>query len=246
VNNVEKAPSVPRLAATVMIVRDEPHGMSVYLTRRSARSRFMPDAYVFPGGAVDAADAAPEARARLIAGGPRNGALVVAAAREVFEEAGLLLARRSDATIAPPDATVLADLREALAAGTPFAALLQRAGLVIDAADIVPYSQWITPESEPLRFDTHFFIARAPAGQVAAADAIEVHDGRWMRPRDALGAAGASDIVVRYPTRKHLERLAGMENVAAALAAARMRRMGPVLAVERDGTIDLGACGDDW
>ena len=150
---------VPRPAATVMLLRPATPGVGVYLIRRSSRSRFMPDAYVFPGGAVDAADGDPPA------------AFAVAALRELFEEAGILLARTAAGTACALEGAQLEALRAQALEGTPIAALLERHGLQLDTAALTYYSNWITPQSEPIRFDAHFFIARAPQGQTALADA---------------------------------------------------------------------------
>ncbi len=190
----------------------------------------MPDAFVFPGGAVDAAD---EILAR--SAGVRDFA--VAALRELFEEAGILLAR--DATGEPIriDAPALAALRRELLAGASLATLLERRAFALDFGALAYYSNWITPASEPIRFDAHFFIARAPARQIAEAEDIEVHDGVWLSPADAIAAADRGELHLRFPTRKHLERLARFANLASLFEHARARTISPVAPVEReDGT----------
>jgi 8-oxo-dGTP pyrophosphatase MutT (NUDIX family) len=226
---------VPRPAATVMLLRPAAGGIAVYLIRRSSRSRFMPDAYVFPGGAVDAAD------------GPAPACFAVAAVRELFEEAGILLARTSNEGGAELDQTALIELRAQAAAGAPFSALLESRGLEPDLAALTYYSNWITPQSEPIRFDAHFFIARAPEGQTALADAFEVHDGLWITAREALARAERSELTIRFPTWKHLERLARYDDVEAFFAHAKARTVVPVMPVE-DGTEAFGIPGgaDAW
>jgi 8-oxo-dGTP pyrophosphatase MutT (NUDIX family) len=158
--------SAPRLAASVILARAASSGFELYMTRRSARSGFAPDAFVFPGGTLEPQDGElPEALRR-------------AAVRELFEEAGVR----------------------------------------IDPAALVPFSHWITPESEPRRYDTHFFFAPAPADQIARADAVETHDGIWVTPSDALARYRAGRFHLVYPTIKHLQRLlpfATLEDVAA-------------------------------
>jgi len=248
--NAADAPRIPRPASTVMLVRDRPGGgLAVYMTRRSARSRFVPDAYVFPGGKVDEADRRPAHLGRLVgAVGGCGPEFVVAALRELLEEAGVLLACRENGAPAAPAAELRARLRSELAAGGEFAASLARRGLFLDARELTYYSNWVTPESEPLRFDVHFFIARAPHGQEPAADAVEVHDGRWLEPADALARAERGELAIIFPTRKHLERLAAFASVDELLAHARgRRRISPVLSYQRDdGEFDLQPGHEAW
>ena len=153
--------SAPRLAATVILARPASSGFELYMTRRSSRSPFAPDAYVFPGGTVDPQD------------GAMPGALRNAAVRELFEEAGVRL----------------------------------------EAAALTPFSHWITPPSEPRRYDTHFFFAQAPADQIARADAFETHDGIWITPVLALQRCRDRSLHLVYPTIKHLERLVAFTSV---------------------------------
>ena len=238
--NDRRALEVPRLAATVMLVRDlMPRGIEVYVVRRSARSAFMPDAYVFPGGALDAADAEPQAVARLDsvpAGVPAEFA--VAAIRELFEEAGVLLARRTDGAQFAHD-----DVVEARASleREGFDATIERLQLSLSGSALSYYSRWITPPVETTRrFDTRFFVARAPEGQLASADAVETHDGLWIAPATALGRGDRDEIVLVFPTRKHLERLAEFDTVAELVEHSRARTPGPIMPdVDADGTISL-------
>lgn len=185
----------------------------------------MPDAFVFPGGAVDASD------------GTLGPALAVAALRELFEEAGILLARDRHGVPVALRSEELSTLRGDLARGATFASVLERHGLVPDTSALTYYSNWITPANEPIRFDAHFFLARAPADQQATADASEVHDGMWLTAPDALGAADRGELNVRFPTRKHLERLARFASIDDVFAHARERAIRPVSPVERaDGS----------
>jgi 8-oxo-dGTP pyrophosphatase MutT (NUDIX family) len=222
---------VPRPAATVMLLRPAESGAFVYLIRRSSRSRFMPDAYVFPGGAVDAADGIP----------PQ--AYAVAALRELFEEAGVLLVRRVDGLPVTLEADDLAEMRARATAGSALGALLEERGLRLDLDALTYYSNWITPESEPIRFDAHFFVARAPLGQTALADAFEVHDGLWITAAEAIARADRDELAIRFPTRKHLERLAQCPDVDAFIAHARARTVAPVMPYD-DGTDTFGLPDD--
>lgn len=220
---------VPRLAATVMLVRDRAGGgIDTYMARRSARSTFMPDAYVFPGGALEPGDVEPAVLARLDGPPPTIApTFVVAAIRELFEEAGILLARGRDGSLL--DAAGVAAATEA-ARGTTFAQMLERCGLRLAGDELAYYSNWITPPVEVARrFDAHFFVALAPAGQIAVADAVELHDGLWLAPAEALARGERGEIALVYPTVKHLERLAKFDDTAALLTHARERRPFPVM-----------------
>jgi 8-oxo-dGTP pyrophosphatase MutT (NUDIX family) len=205
-----------RDAATVIAARDGTDGPLVYMVRRNAKAAFLPDFYVFPGGAVDPADRS-EAAGGVAAGGVpgADAAFVVAAARETFEEAGLLFADR------PLDGAALAAARRRLAAGEEtFGAMLRRLEVRLDLSQMRYFSHWITPPVTTHRFDTRFFVARAPEDQIAEADAQEVLDGRWFRPLEALAAHERGEIGLIFPTIKHLERIAPYRTVASLLAFA--------------------------
>lgn len=206
-----------RDAATVIAARDEPDGPSVYMVRRNAKAAFLPDLYVFPGGALEPADRAEAAVGLAPEGGVAgtDPAFVIAAVRETFEEAGLLFADR------PLDGKVLAEARRALAAGEEtFGAILRRLGARLNVSEMRYFSNWITPPIATHRFDTRFFVARAPRDQIAEADANEVSEGRWFRPLEALAAHERGEIGLVFPTIKHLERIAPYRTVASLLAFA--------------------------
>ncbi len=214
-----------------MLVRDRPDGgIAVYMTRRGASSPFMPDAYVFPGGAAEGADRAPEMLARLHAGAPGAApGLAVTALRELFEEAGILLACAPDGEARGLPAESLAAWRAGLLTGErSLLSILEASDAYLDGRELVYYSNWITPAVEPRRFDAHFFIARAPLGQTAAADAIEVHDGVWIAPDEALERGRSGELSLVFPTIKHLERLAEAASVDALLRVARARAVRPI------------------
>ena len=193
-------PAVPRDAATVMLLRSAEAGtgagVEVLMLRRVAAMKFAPGAYVFPGGSVDPADYdAPvgwhgpdpaEFGARLGASAEMARALVCAAVRETFEEAGVLLAGAPDGgPVADPSGSSWEADRAALVAGdVTLAELLSRRGLVLRADLLVPWARWITPEGEPRRFDARFFAAALPAGQVATGHAAESDRIEWLRPAD--------------------------------------------------------------
>jgi recombination protein RecT len=207
-----------RDAATVIVGRDTSEGLQVFLVRRNTGASFLPDRYVFPGGRVDEADRDEAARRLRGSAGEVDPAFAMTAARETFEEVGLLFADRV------VHGSELAALRRAMHAGEiTFGAVLERLDASVDASQLRYFSRWITPKGElaTRRFDARFFVARAPANQVAEADATEVLDGRWMRPADALAAHERGEIGMILPTIKHLERIAPYRTVDEVLAFAR-------------------------
>ncbi len=217
----EREPEL-RDAATVIVARDASEGVQVFLVRRSARAVFMPDLYVFPGGRFDERDRLEAARRLHGSAGAVDPAFAVTAARETFEEAGLLFADRV------VHGAELAPLRSALQAGEiAFGDVLDRLDVAVDAGAMRYFSRWITPRSEMAtrRFDTRFFVARAPENQVAEADAIEVLDGRWITPPGALAARERGELALVFPTIKHLERIAPFETVDALLRFAAAKRI---------------------
>lgn len=191
-------PVPARPASTVLLLRDGPGGLEVFMVVRHREIDFASGALVFPGGRVEGADL-------VLAGGDPAEAFRVAAVRETWEECGVLLA----APGAPPSAE------------GEFAAMLAARGLVPDSAGLAHFAHWITPEPVPKRFDTHFFLAAAPADQHALHDGHEAVDSVWIRPRDALAAAEDGSRKVVFPTRMNLAKLARHDNVGAAFAAAR-------------------------
>lgn len=212
--------SMLRPAATVLLIRPGSEGaFQVYLVQRHPRAGFFGGAFVFPGGAVDAEDCAPDVLAtipeatqrrcaRLMATSPSQAVgLFVAACREVFEEAGVLLAAPR-AQGAWPRADELAAGREALHQGrATFAELLGRWQVQLTLEELWPWAHWITPSVEPKRFDTRFLVARMPAHQQASIDAREAVDCRWLSPAAALAAYQSGDIVLPPPTFRILEEL---------------------------------------
>jgi len=165
-------------------------------------------------------EAQANARLRLAGGAP---AYWIAAARECFEEAGILFAvDASGRAVAPERAAALARLREPRNAGTlAFAELLEAEDLYVPATELVYFGHWITAAGRPRRFDTRFFLARAPAGQRGAHDATETVASLWIPPREALARHERDEIELIFPTRSTLADLARFASVEAALAYAR-------------------------
>ena len=221
--------AAPRHAATVVLLRDTPAGPEAYLLRRVRAMAFAAGMHVFPGGSVDLADASADVAwagppaswwaAQFGCDEPLARALVCAAVRETFEESGVLLA-------GPSADEVLADVStddwEAERAALEerehsLSELLARRGLVLRADLLRPFAHWITPEAEPKRFDTRFFLAALPQGQVCRDVGGEADQRVWVRPADAL----AQELVMMPPTAQSLRDVADAPDVAAALAAPR-------------------------
>jgi 8-oxo-dGTP pyrophosphatase MutT (NUDIX family) len=218
-----------RPAATVMLVRDRPpRGLEVFVLRRTTSAAFAAGMFVFPGGRVDEVDGAAAIEAYCTglddvaasgALGLDHGGLAfwVAAVRECFEEAGVLLARRRDG--GPPRVDA-ADRRAVHAGELSMVELCRRHDLVLDLASIRYVAHWVTPVGESRRFDTRFFLAAAPSGQDGQHDDAELVDSRWVRPADALAEVEAGHLLMLPPTLANLRVLATSDSVAAALAAA--------------------------
>lgn len=243
-------PAPPRPAATVVVVRDGERGLEVLLMHRTKVMDFAGGAHVFPGGAVDPADASlpcaglddAEASRRLDL--PAGGlAYWACAIRECFEEAGLLYAYagdelvRLDAPVAGDDAPAL---RRALLAGTTsFGAIVGSLGLRLAADRLAYLSHWITQAGRPRRYDTRFFIAAAPDHQCPMHDEGETVAHQWIAPRSALERHARGEMHLMFPTIKTLELLAKFARAADALDYARTPRpmppMAPRLATGRDG-----------
>jgi len=195
--------AVPRDASTVVVCRDTDSGIEVYLLRRSSTAPGFPDAYVFPGGTLDKTDYSPQARMRLVGEWrPAEPAFTYAAIRETFEECGLLFSAE------PMEHLTLRAARTRMLKGErSFNDTLIDLNTRLDARAIRYFSRWITPTVNPLRFDARFFVARAPANQVAEADELETFAGRWARPADVLAEVERNEIQMIFPTIKHLERI---------------------------------------
>jgi 8-oxo-dGTP pyrophosphatase MutT (NUDIX family) len=249
----EQAPLVPRPAATVMLVRDDPDGsktgLAVFLMRRHAKMEFAAGTMVFPGGGVDDRDR----NADIAWAGPppqwwaqRFGiepdlaeALVCAAARETFEESGVLFAGPAgDPDGIVGDASVYAGDRRALADGTlSFADFLRREKLELRSDLLRPWANWVTPEAERTRrYDTYFFVGALPQGQRADGENTESDRAGWTTPEAAIDDFRAGRCFLLPPTWTQLDSLAG-------------RTVAEVLAVERQIVPvqpHLEIQGDNW
>jgi 8-oxo-dGTP pyrophosphatase MutT (NUDIX family) len=169
--------TVPRPAATVIVLRGGRDALEVLLVKRNPAARFMGGAWVFPGGAVDRGE------------GSGQQALRAAGVRELEEEAGIRLKSQDE---------------------------------------LVPFSRWITPPQVKIRFDTWFYLAPLPDGAIPQVDGNEVVDARWYAPAAALAEAERGELLLVFPTIKHLEQLSRFGSVEELLAHARQRKIQPV------------------
>lgn len=224
-------PLIPRPAATVLLVRDTPDGVEVFMERRHHQSGFVAGAYVFPGGRVDPEDAIDPARcvglddqgaSRTLSVATGGLGFFVAAIRECFEEAGVLLAYDHRGALLDFGHQDVEDryreYRQRLnARQVRFAELVDRERLRLATDRLAYWSHWITPNGESRRFDTRFFLAEAPAAQTAAHDDWELTDSAWVRPAEAIDRAIRQEWVVILPTIMNLRLLAPHRTARAAV-----------------------------
>src|SRR4051794_9112651 len=238
----EATAAEPRHASTVVLLRDRPDGMQAYLLRRTRTMAFAAGMYVFPGGSVDPRDETladdawsgppPAAWAALLSADEGlTKALVCAAVRETFEESGVLLAGAGpDHVVADTTGADWESDRAALVDHSlSFAAMLDQRGLVLRADLLRPWAHWITPEVEPKRFDTRFFVAALPEGQRTRDVGGEADRVVWLRPEDALAGSRRGEIGMLPPTAFTLAELSTYGSVADVLAAGDARDINPVL-----------------
>ena len=195
-------PAAPRPAATVVLLRPGPDGLEVLLTHRPASMAFAGDMHVFPGGAVDPSDGDP--------GDPR--AFEVAAVRELFEEAGVLLAEPRGT---PPNPVDVGVARQALLdMAHTIGEVAERLDVELRTDLLAPLSRWVTPPFVERRFDVRFFAAELPSGMEPSFVGDEVVADRWLTPRAALAAMAAGEIGLWVPTAVTLQQLEHVETFA--------------------------------
>ncbi|TQC44455.1 NUDIX hydrolase [Rhodococcus sp. WS4] len=239
VSKQEQAPHdstdvAPKDASTVILIRDAEAaaaapGIEVFLLRRVKGMAFAGGMTVFPGGGVDPSDAEAEVdwagppvdwwADRFSTDAARAKALVCAAVRETFEECGVLLA-------GPSADTVVADTSRYAQARTQlekrelsFSDFLKRENLVLRADLLRPWANWITPIGEGRRYDTRFFVAAAPHGQIADGATSEAEDVQWLTPAAALAHWQGGGSILLPPTWSQLTALSAFGSVAEVLAA---------------------------
>ncbi|HEY3636935.1 MAG TPA: hypothetical protein VGK90_02195 [Rhizomicrobium sp.] len=212
-------------AATILLARDGADGIEVFMVKRHHEIEFGGGALVFPGGKTAPEDYGVELAAHTDGAtgwAPELRALAIAAIREAFEEAGVLLARdaASGQFIGADRLALLDPFREELEQGrVGLADFLGQENLRLACDQLVPFAHWITPRDMPQRFDTHFFLSRVPRGHEGQHCGRELIDSVWIRPDDAT--AKPSQWKLMFPTRMNLMKLARSVTVDDALAAAR-------------------------
>ncbi|MBU6281084.1 NUDIX hydrolase [bacterium] len=233
-------------SASVLLLRDGPDGVETFVVVRHRRSSSFAGMLVFPGGQVDDADAAPdllarcsdldpEQAARRLAGrlSPPDRALAqyVGGLRELFEEAGVLLARKDGDWLAPGRGVPsLEEMRHSLHEGsTDLLALSREHGFELAPGALSFFAHWITPEQVATRFDTRFFVATLPPGQEARHDGRETSSGEWLRPAEALARYRRGEAQLVPPTFVLLSELARLPDAASAHAAAVAREVTTIL-----------------
>jgi 8-oxo-dGTP pyrophosphatase MutT (NUDIX family) len=234
-----------RPAATIMLLRDGPTGLEVFMTVRHRAIEFASGALVFPGGRVEDSDHDIGARQGMEDGRIAAGCFI-AGIRETFEECSILLARPRGSDMLVGTArlqAIAASFKDRIAHDhAAFADLLAAEDLVPAADLLVPFAHWITPATQRKRFDTVFFLAAAPADQAGRHDGEEAVDSVWIAPAEAVKAAQAGRYKLLFPTQMNLLKLARHDRTADALAAA---RQAPLVTVEpevlssRDGIREM-------
>jgi 8-oxo-dGTP pyrophosphatase MutT (NUDIX family) len=235
--------AVARPASTILLLRDR-GGIEVFMMVRHYQIEFASGALVYPGGSVDAGDQDIVGTRELYDN--RDGLdaaslkFRIAAIRETFEESGILLARPrgSEALITAAQADEISQAhRTALCEGkTSFAQIVADNGLVLALDQLAHYAHWITPVVMPKRFDTHFFVAKAPPEQVGIHDGRESTDSIWVSPREALEGGESGRFKLPFPTTRTLIKLGKQPSVDAALEDARRSAVVTVMPiVSRDG-----------
>lgn len=215
-----------RPAATVVILRDGPEGIETFMVVRHHAIDFASGALVFPGGKVDAQDATSDWD-ELAPGTALRPAreYFVAAARETFEEAGFLLARRrgTQDLLGADDVhrLVESDRARLIKNEITFAELMRRENLEVAMDMLVPFAHWITPMPVPKRFDTQFLLVAAPVVQMGAHDGSESVEGVWIRPQVALQDAEEKRRTLVFATAMNLKKLTAYRSVAETVAATR-------------------------
>lgn len=229
----------PIPAATVLLLRDAPR-FEVLMIERHAAIGFAGGALVFPGGRIDPADSNSAWAEHASGLDPAHGAAQVAAAREAFEEVGVLLAREKggDDLIGGARAAALSGYRKAVEQNDAlFLDLIRDEGLTLACDRLRLFARWVAPPGFHKRFDTWFFAAERPAGQEALEDGDEATEALWIAPAEAMTARASGARKIIFPTARNLELLAQSRSVAEAFAFARERPIRPVQPeiLKRDG-----------
>ena len=220
-------PVTIRPAATILLVRDDPE-FQVLMVKRHHQIDFASGALVFPGGKTDPADHDPAWEALVEGWGDTEAAerpLRIAAIREAYEEAGILVARHPSGEIFHGNETAVA-ARDAVAKGQrSFLELVSELQLRLDLAALTVFARWITPAMMPKRFDTWFYVVRATSDQLAVCDGWETVDAEWIAPAEVMRLATTGERKVIFPTRMNLQLLAESASGEEAVAQAGARTL---------------------
>lgn len=235
----QSAAPTPRLASTVLLVRDSVHGIEMYVQERVPTMRFAANMTVFPGGGVDPRDFpgdvdgdghdsprlswsghAPEWWSEKFRVAPATArALVCAAVRETFEETGTLLAADAAGSTVVDSGRFHAQRKALESHELAFSDFLAAEGLGLRSDLLRPWSNWVTPETFPTRFDTYFFLAAQPEGQIADGDTSEASSTGWFRPTVLMDGWRDRLVGLMPPTWAQIKRLLPFGTVAELLAA---------------------------
>jgi 8-oxo-dGTP pyrophosphatase MutT (NUDIX family) len=243
-DQVPAEPATPRPAATIVLLREGAGaGPEILLMRRSRSAGFVPGAYVFPGGRVDADDWSPamlerldgldpagaEARLDLPDADPPAIAYYISALREAFEETGLLPGRDAVPAPAAIDPVVEQIRDDVMSDRTPFGDALDSLGVRLHGGAVEYIAHWITPVVEPRRYDTRFFAAEVAPGSKAVVDPREMVDALWLTAEEALARNAEGALPMVFPTVHTIRELVGMESPAEVLAFYRSRDIPAIL-----------------
>lgn len=198
-------------SASIIVIRDGDDGLEVLMIKRHQDIAFAGGAYVFPGGKVDAGDL--ELSENIDHYPVGYSELTHTAFREVFEESGLIIGEQSGASEYRDD--LLKD-------NISFADIIQKANITFNMDALVPFARWVTPRMYPRRFDTRFFLAKAPDGQVATPDGREAVDLKWVKPFEFIEKSREE---MMFPTIMNLKLLSQAGNVEEAFEQARARKI---------------------
>ncbi|HTP78720.1 MAG TPA: hypothetical protein VMJ73_17290 [Rhizomicrobium sp.] len=228
----EKPVAVPVPAATILLLRDAPGGLEVFMVKRHHQIDFVAGALVFPGGKVEKGDSDAELKEFFDGGADWTDTMLAMGAgaiREAFEESGILLARdarsgdfvTSERLADLQHYRKLLDKREAV-----LAEVLRKEKLRLALDQLVHFAHWITPANMPKRFDTHFFLASSPIGHAGSHDGRESVDSIWITPSGAISDRKKWNVI--FPTKANLTKLDQSRTVDEALARARNAPVLPV------------------
>lgn len=225
-------PAVPILpAATILMLRDDPT-FEVLMVKRHHQIDFAAGALVFPGGKTHAGDHDARWEERCLGWGdalPEKRPLRIAAIREAYEEAGILLARHHGGAPFRGDPRAAAARDEIAKDQRAFIDLIVELDLYLDLEALTVFARWITPVIVPKRFDTWFYVAKASEEQLAVCDGYETVDAEWIAPSEALRLAEIGERTIIFPTRMNLKLLAEAEGAEDAVRRSRARELVTVL-----------------